>query len=320
MFSTGVYTRRTFVVACASLCCLLWGSAYPAIKSGYQLLAIAADDLAGQMLFAGYRFLLAGILLLLLAALLGKPVWALSARHWRQVTLLGLTQTSLQYVFFYIGLAYTTGVKASIMNATGIFFSVLLAHWLYHNDRLSYRRALGCSIGFVGVLVVNVGSTPLDFQFTLLGEGFIVIAAFVLAAAAIYGKHISQTLDPLLMTGHQLTLGGLALVLLGWLGGGQLGQFSWGSGLLFGYLAVLSSAAFALWSLLLKYNPVGQVAVFTFLIPVFGALLSALFLQESILAWKNLLALVLVCSGIWLVNRTKAPITASTPTPTRRNL
>ena len=46
-----------------------------------------------------------------------------------------------------------------------------------------------------------------------------------------------------------------------------------------------------------------MVSVFNFLVPIFGAALSALFLNESILEWKNLLALLLVCSGIALVNR-----------------
>lgn len=68
-----------------------------------------------------------------------------------------------------------------------------------------------------------------------------------------------------------------------------------------GGYALLSAAAFALWAALLKYNPVTKVAVFNFLVPVFGALLSALFLGETVLQWRNALALVLVCAGIWLV-------------------
>jgi drug/metabolite transporter (DMT)-like permease len=69
------------------------------------------------------------------------------------------------------------------------------------------------------------------------------------------------------------------------------------------FLVFNSSVAQSLWSVLLKYNGVGMVSVFNFLVPIFGAALSALFLNESILEWKNLLALLLVCSGIALVNR-----------------
>lgn len=306
--ATSVFSHPRNLVLLATVCCLLWGSAYPAIKGGYALLGIARSDTAAQLAFAGWRFLLAGALLLAMARLMGKSVWALAPVQWGQLGLLGLAQTALQYVFFYVGLANTTGVKASILNATGTFFSVLLAHFLYANDRLSRRKALGCAVGFVGVMVVNLrGAQGLDAEFTLLGEGFIVIAAFVLSAASIYGKRVSQSIDPMVMTGWQLGIGGLVLLLGGLAGGGDIRGWSAGSLALLGYMAVLSAVAFALWAALLKHNRVGQVTVFNFLIPVFGALLSALFLGEAVLEWRNLAALVMVCGGIWLVTTEAQP-------------
>ncbi|MGS3158073.1 EamA family transporter, partial [Escherichia coli] len=95
------------------------------------------------LVFAGWRFLLAGLLLLAYAVVSGNPIGGFSTRALGEVAVLGLTQTTLQYVFFYIGLAYTTGVKSSIMNATGTFLSVLLAHFIYHNDRLTYSKIVG---------------------------------------------------------------------------------------------------------------------------------------------------------------------------------
>ncbi|MDQ8023517.1 MAG: DMT family transporter [Moraxellaceae bacterium] len=305
MNSQQFYTNRKTVFLLATLCCFLWGSAYPAIKNGYEMFGIAAQDIPSKMVFAGYRFVFAGLLLMVLAALQRKPLFALSARDWRGIGVLGLTQTAIQYVFFYVGLAYTTGVKGSIMNATGTFFSVLLAHFIYHNDRLTYAKAIGCLVGFAGVMVVNFSPDLLDFHFTLLGEGFVVIAAFVLSAASIYGKRLSQRIDSVVMTGHQLFIGGVVLTVVGYAFGGHLEGWTWASSSLMAYMVVLSSAAFALWSLLLKYNRVGLVTVFNFLVPVFGAVLSALFLNESILEWKNVVALVLVCGGIWMVTRVK---------------
>jgi len=299
------------VLLLATLCCALWGSSYPAIKNGYELLQIAPNDVPSKLIFAGYRFLLAGLCLLLLAVMMGKPVLRLSPRTFGQVALLGLVQTGLQYVFFYIGLAYTTGVRASILNATTTFFSVLLAHFVYHNDKLSTRKSLGCLLGFAGVLTVNAGAGPLDALPSVHGEGFIVIAAFVLSAASIYGKYVSHRMDAMVMTGWQLAVGGLALLVGGYATGGTLGHMTATSTLLLIYLALLSAVAFTLWSLLLKYNPVGRVSVFAFLVPVFGAGLSAMFLGESIFEWKNLAALVLVCVGIALVTRAQVPGVAS---------
>ena len=307
MNSRAFFTDRKVVFLLASLCCLLWGSAYPAIKNGYALFHIAPADIPSQLVFAGYRFLFAGLVLLGVAALGRKDVFPFDRRTVGQVTLLGLTQTSLQYLFFYLGLAHTTGVKSSIMNATGTFFSVLLAHFIYHNDRLSFNKVLGCLVGFVGVMVVNFGSGLMQFDFTLLGEGSVVMAALVLSAASIYGKKLSQRIDSVVLTGYQLAIGGAALLVIGLAMGGSLGSPTPAALVLLGYLVVLSSAAFSLWTTLLKYNRVSMVAVFNFMVPVFGTLLSAVFLNESFLEWKNGLALLLVCGGIWLVTRDEAP-------------
>lgn len=305
--STHFFSRPMVVYAIAILCTVLWGSAYPAIKTGYALLNIEAHDVASQMVFAGQRFLLAGIFLIILSVLFRRHTGTITTTKVRQIVVLGLTQTSLQYIFFYLGVAFATGVKASILNATGTFFSVLLAHFIYHNDRLTQRKAIGCTVGFLGVFIVNFNQSLLDFQFSLLGEGSVIFAAFILAAASIYGKKISQGIDAMVMTAWQLAIGGLALLCVGYLFGGHSGDFDFASLSLLIYLACLSSAAFALWSVLLKHNPVSMVTIFNFLIPVFGSSLSSIFLGETILEWKNMVALILVCSGIYLVTKSQKP-------------
>ena len=302
-------TNRGVVSLLALLCCGLWGSSFPAIKSGYALFGIAPADVPSKLAFAGWRFLGAGVLLLAYAWAIGKAVRGFTRQEWTQITLLGLTQTTLQYVFFYVGLAYTSGVKSSIMNATGTFFSVLLAHFIFHNDRLSFNKVVGCIAGFAGVMMVNLGSAlngmP-SFEFTLLGEGFVIIAAFVLASASIYGKRISQGIDPIVMTGLQLSIGGAALLGGGYASGGQLSGFTPASTALLAYMAVLSSLAISIWSMLLKYNRVSMITAFNFMVPVFGVALSSLFLHESLLGWRYAAALMLVCGGIWLVTKKPA--------------
>lgn len=296
-------SNRKVVFLLASLCCLVWGSSYPAIKNGFVMFAITPGDTAAKLVFAGWRSMLAGVVLLIVCSGSKKNILRLSARNWLDVTSLGLLQTSFMFVFFYIGLAHTSGVKSSVLNGTVSFFGVLLAHFIYRNDRLSWAKSAGCLVGFAGVLVVNVGHDVLGFNFTLLGEGFIVLSAFFMAAGMIYGKGISQRLDSTVMTAHQLTIGGLVMLLAGWWMGGELAGLTVGSFLIMTYLVLNSSVTYTLWSLLLKYNRVGMVSVFNFLVPIFGALLSAIFLGETVMELKNLVALALVCSGIWLVNR-----------------
>ncbi len=295
------FTRSRVVIWLALSSCILWGSAFPAVKYGYRLFEIAPGDIASQILFAGYRFTLAGLLVLIFTALSGRSLLVKHSRDWGRLVLMGLANTTLQYVFFYSGLANTTGVKGSIINSTSTFFSVILAHFIYKNDHLNRYTVSGCLIGFLGVLVVNWVGGLLEWSFKWNGEGFLVLACLFWAGAGIYGKFISQTLDPMVMTGWQILIGGGVLVAAGLLGGGGLVSFTPASGALLAYLAFLSAAAFGIYALLLKYNPVSRISIFNFSIPMFGAVLSAIFLGESLFEWKYLLALILVCAGIWLV-------------------
>lgn len=297
------FTDKKVIILLASFCCLLWGSAYPAVKIGYSLFNIAADNIPSKLVFAGYRFTLAGVFVLLIALILRRHRFSFTKKNIAQIALLGLTQTSLQYIFFYIGLGYTTGVKGSIINATGTFFSVVLAHFIYTNDKLTSNKIIGCIIGFAGVMTVNFSASLLNFSFSIKGDGFIMFSAFVASAASIYGKKITQVLDSTVVTGCQLFIGGFFLALSGYASGGRIAGFGAKSTLLLIYLAILSSAAFSLWTALLKYNKVGVISVFNFLIPVFGSVLSAIFLEENVLQFKNLFALILVCAGIILSNK-----------------
>ncbi len=106
------------------------------------------------------------------------------------------------------------------------------------------------------------------------------------------------------MTGWQLAIGGVALLVGGYLSGGRLDVTGVAAVAILGYLTLLSAIAFALWSMLLKVNRVSMIAPFNFVIPVAGTVLSAIFLGENIHPeLKYAIALVLVCSGIWWVNK-----------------
>ena len=128
-------------------------------------------------------------------------------------------------MIFYACRGYATVVKSSLSNATGTFLRVLLAHYTYKYYRLSFNQALGCIVGFLGVMVVNFSAGLLSLDFTLLGEGSIVMAAFVLSAASIYGKKVSPHVDSVVLTGWQLAIGSLATLLAGFSTGGSLRVF-----------------------------------------------------------------------------------------------
>ena len=108
-------TRTVVVWLGALLCCALWGSAFPCIKIGYQLFEIPSGATATQILFAGCRFTLAGILAIIIGSVLNHRILVPKKTSWGKIAKLCMLQTVAQYLFFYIGLANTSGVKASII-------------------------------------------------------------------------------------------------------------------------------------------------------------------------------------------------------------
>lgn len=282
----------------ALLCCALWGSAFPCIKLGYDWLNI--QSVGSQILFAGYRFFLAGIMTFCAGCILEKRVMTIRRPSVPYIMGIGFLQTTVQYVCFYIGMSHITGTKGSIINAANAFVSILLAHFLIKGERMTWKKGAGCLIGFAGVILINAGGIGGGFSF--MGEGMILICTTVYGACSVLMKLIAHRGTPMAITAWQLLFGGFLLIAIGFAGGGSITGFEVKSALLLIYMAFLSAAGFSIWTALLKYNSVGKVAIFGFSIPVFGVLMSAAFLGESFLSIKNLSALFCVSAGIVMVN------------------
>lgn len=301
--SAGAMTNPWVVGLLAICCTALWGSAYPCVKSGYELFQIAGEDVSSKILFAGYRFFAAGIMTFIFSWISTGRVPGIKKENIPGAFGLGLVQTTLQYIFFYIGVANTTGVKGSIIGASSTFFTILLAHFLIKSEKIDLRKGLGCLLGFSGVVLASFTTQGLDASFSIEGEGFLIISALSYAVASLWSKGLAKKEDPIVITAIQLLFGGAVLMILGLSFGGHIDVIVWNGALLFLYMAFISSAAFSLWTLLLKYNPVGKVAIYGFMTPVFGVFMSALFLGENAWNIRNLAALLMVSAGIIAVNR-----------------
>lgn len=298
--------KQVKVFGGAFLCCFLWGSAFPVIKIGYDLWGIDGGETARIMGFAGVRFFLAGILVVLAGSLLRRRWLIPRVREIPKIFLLSLFQTIGQYVLFYLGLAHTKGVNAAVVDSLTTFFAILIASLVFRMERLSFRKMLGCVIGFAGVILINIDGSGLSFD--LLGDGLIALSALCYGVSSVMIKRLSTEHDTVLFSGYQFVFGGIAMVLIG---------VAFGSGapvpgdgmdvtpalLVLLYLAVVSSVAYTLWGLLLKNNDVSLISVFGFMTPVSGVILSAILLGESgALGWQHAVSLLLVSVGIVVVN------------------
>lgn len=297
-------TKTGIVALLACVCCILWGSAIPVIKTGYRLMEVDAADTASQIVFAGVRFTLAGLLVLIFASIREKKVLIPDRTILKYAIPVCLAQTVGQYFFFYIGVAHTSGVKGGIITGLGNFIAILMSCLIVRNERMTGRKMAGCVLGFAGVVVINLMGKSLDMGFTLTGEGFILISQVAYGISTILINIYSKKVSPVVLSGTQFTMGGIVLTLIGVGMGGHLGNVTAVGVVSIFYLAMVSAVAYTLWSVLLAWNDVSKVAIFGFVNPLCSVILSALILGEVKQAFNtgSLAALLLVCAGIYIVN------------------
>jgi len=295
-------TNKYWVIVIALFCAVLWGSAFPVLKVSYVELGIAPDDRSAIIVLAGIRFLLAALIIFGLIVVGVRQSPKVKRKMLPQLFLLGLLQISLQYFFFYNGLAHTTGMKGAILSSVGIFFVVVIAHFVYIDDRLDWRKIIGLIAGFTGIVLINAGQHfTLDFAWQ--GEGFMILSGLVSALGTILAKRISKEVHPFVLTAWQMLLGSLLLIAVGLPGLKPHAMvFTNKALMLLFYSAFLSATAFSLWYAILKYNKAGEISVYKFMTPVSGAILSALFIPGERLTFNMFMALGLVALGVIIVN------------------
>ncbi len=130
-----------------------------------------------------------------------------------------------------------------------------------------------------------------------------ILAGLTSAIATIMAKELATGIHPFAITGWQLTIGAILLLLVGYpqLQEGAIVFTPLGWGLLL-YSALLSAIAFGLWYSLLKYQAAGKISMYKFIVPVAGVLLSAMFIDGEALNVMIFGAIVMVASGIIVVN------------------
>ena len=297
---SNVFTNPVCVVLLSLLCCALWGSATPFIKTGYELL-LPQKDVASTILFAGIRFTFAGVLTVIIYSVLRRQVLYPTRENIPRVLCVSAFQTVLQYIFFYIGLANTSGVKGTIASGTSAFFSVLVASLIFRQEKLTLKKIVACIIGFAGIVVVNLNGLELTVE---IGDYLVILSAVSLAFSSVLVKRFSKREDPVVISGYQFFIGGLFMVAVGLICGGMI-VFSDALGVIvLVYLSLLSAVAYAVWGTLLKYNSVSRVTVFSFTTPIFGTVLSEIMLTESsgVSPVNLVITLLLVSFGIFLLN------------------
>lgn len=300
---TSIFQRPIWVVIFALTAAIAWGWAYPLIKLGFDEFGITTEMTGSKMLFAGIRFAISGFIILTIARSANRQFAVKAPINWLYILIFALMNTTLHYACFYIGLSHSEGARAAILNSLGVFLLVLLACLFFKTDRLTTRKILGCAIGFAGILALNIGGAN-SGNFTLLGDGMIILNALCSAVAGLMTRGLSRRVDVFVGTGYSLAIGGVLLVIPGIAMGGTLPHITFVGIAILAGLICISTLGFALYNKLLSCNPVGKVAIFNSLIPVVGAITSCLCLHEPFY-WKYIIAATLATAGIYIINKGK---------------
>lgn len=297
-----LFTNTIFVGICALLCCALWGSATPFIKVGYELM-MPDKDVASTILFAGIRFAFAGILTIIIYSVARKKILYPQKKNLGKITTVGAFQTVIQYLFFYIGLANTSGVKGTIISGSNAFFAILISSLIFKMEKLTLKKIIACIIGFAGIVIVNLDGLDLKMNFT--GDAFVLFSSISYAISSTLMKRYSKDEDPVIISGYQFVIGASFMIVVGMFLGGHITITSAKAIGVLTYLSLLSAIAYSLWGVLLKHNPVSKVSIYSFMIPVFGVILSKIMLSSensNVSAINLIVTLVLVCIGIFMLN------------------
>jgi drug/metabolite transporter (DMT)-like permease len=257
----------TSTILLAIVACLLWSSAFAAIKIGLQY--------TPPLQFAGIRFMLAGLMVL---PFCGDLTLYLShvLRHFKTVSLVSFFQIALLYGLFYPGMNMLPAAIGAIITGSQPLIIAGIAHFVARSERMTVRRGLSILLGIIGIVIISLGRGPLTFSG---GSQFLglVLLLFTSISAGIGDVIVSRNttpIPPLVLTSSQLFLGGLALFLVALpiegLYGGPYPAVYFGS--LF-WLSLLSATAFSIWFKLLKRKgvAVSDLNIWKFLIPVSGA-------------------------------------------------
>lgn len=293
---------KTKKIMKALFCCFLWGIAFPSMSLLYDGFEIMEGDTGEQILLAGIRFSLAGFLLFVYNRL-GKRRQAahdgICPRNGLNLLLFGIFQTGLQYALFYLSMNWLSGGRASLINTTNAFLSVLLARFFMPDDKMNFKKALGCLIGFLGIFLICGDAGGAE---TFKGDLMMFGSAFTFSMGNIICKRLTRTIPALEVTAWQMLFGGLFLLATGLLLGGchVHGTFQGWAVMIF--FIFQSASTFAIWNSLLTEDSVASVGIFTSFIPVVGVLSSALLPNEPFPGREVFLSMLCVVIGVALVN------------------
>ena len=300
---TGLFTRHPWLPYALLVCAMAF----------YSMGFVVGRAIRDEVPPVGLVFWRAGLACALLLPLIHRQLAAqlpLLLRHWRLFLGLALTQSVLGQGLLFVSLHTTTAINVGLLQTLQPVFILFLVALLF-GERIGLRQGVGTAVALLGVLV-TVARGDLD---VLLGLGFVPGDILILIGTASWSVYTilvkrAPALNPLVLFFGITAVGGallLPLYLAETLLLGRTMPLSWSAVGAVGYVATINGiAALTLVNIGIIHLGPSRAGVFYYLIPVFGAVLAVLLLDESFRAF-HAVGMGLVLLGVYLAGRTAPP-------------
>lgn len=286
----------------------LWGTAMVAMKG--------IMPHTTPLFMAGFRLLPAGVLILIVAALMGKnPPQSWLAWFW--ISLFALVDGLLFQGFLAEGLVKTGAGLGSVIIDSQPLAVALLSLWLFQ-ERIGFWGWLGLGLGIMGISLiglhpdslVNIFDLPRDNilnglqSFVSGGEGLMLLAALSMAVGTVMIRFVSQYVDPVIATGWHMILAGVPLWLISaTFEDGQWQGLNISDWVALGYSTVFGSAiSYGLFFYFAANGNLTSLSALTFFTPLFALMFGNLFLSE-VLSPVQWIGVFFTLISIYLINQ-----------------
>ncbi len=280
---------------------VLWAAAYPMAK-------FAIGGGVPSVTLAWARWAIAMLLLPLFARFVPGTSLALPRRDLLRALGLGALALGLVHILVFVGLKYTTAVDATLL-LSGEPLVMALMSVLLLREGMSRQSAWGMVLGFAGAyLLINRGLVPpLDDRGSLIGNLLVAASVLVEGTGTVLSRGLTRRYSGIVVLFWESVGATAALAIpayLFWAASPAVPSVA-ALGAVF-YLGVVNSAfCYAVWFVLMERHHVGNMGVFIFIQPVFGALMGVLWLKEPF-GVHTAIGSAMVLYGVWLTTRAAA--------------
>jgi len=285
---------------------LIWGSSFLLIRIGVSELS------PFQVVFIRTGIAAVGINIVLL--LLGKRM-PLNLKKLFPLIVIGIGNTTIPFALITWGEVTIDSGLAAVLQSSAAFFTMLLAHFAFTDERLSVKKIVGLSLGFIGVVTLasrSWASGTLVIN-ELTGALAVVLASLFYAVFTIYSrKQINARYEPIVVSAGAMTFAaissGIAMILAPYFNGQpavMLSEVSPNVLLAIGLLGLINTfVAYLLFYWVVQQLGAGRASMVTYVVPAVGLILGVIILNEP-LDWQIIVGALLIFAGIAVVNLTR---------------